>query len=736
MTFGGNDRLLGANNSTIDDVNVTAEPQSPLPSAIPVLTPEKAIEVNNLALSFHQKTVSIASAVPIAVPILGPEEAIKANKEALRHIKYISAKKRIAKIFSSIGLTKNIISLFITLLPYLVFIGLIRTRNKKRNIQSESYCFSLQRRLYILFSVSLLFFGMMIFVPWSVYFGNATQFSFIFQDFASDFLLFFALCVFSASIVLLLIPPFISNYIVDIVAGIGFCVYLQSMFMNCFLGEMDGAQPKWNEHYFWGAINIIIWILITIAPFFIRKLFSSGRTITTVATGAIFILEIVATLSMVASASSSVWERKVEYVCDSSKQFVFSKKKNIILICLDQFGGGLVEPCFNADPDLKHALKDFTWYTDARGCYSLTFPALLHEMTGGYIQPARNQRIMFEESWNAPCVRSFFEQIKSAGYNSRIYVNDEDAIGPMYNFASFFSNIKHEDVTFSIEKKKLYDCLVHISGFSAMPFILKRFFFYDSQLSLDVVKTTVGSDPKIYVKPPVPNHLFLKKMTFQGILATEETPVISFNYTFGCHFPYHLDEKCQYHEKEFESIIPSARSCIYLLSEIVRLLKEANIYDQTAIIAFSDHGARVSEYTSANDISLLIKPFFANNEEVLIDNVKISSIDIIPTVLHFACGDEADFSKFEGYPASQIPSNRTRKVYYVIRLTDYPSFPMVDETTPIFRNCLREHVFTNDETFEGPQSLILKKSFVRIIPFNNSVPPPEIKQEVYREHEK
>lgn len=675
-----------------------------LPFAVPVLTAEEAIRANEEALNLYAETVGIAKKkdksvagstkdepVPMAIPVLSPEEAIKANREAIR----IQRNKRVAETFQSFWQkieNNNRIHFIISLLPLLLVFDIFLFKRKKKSNKFAQYV-SLSRRIRILLSVSLLAFGILIFVPWSVYFGNSLQFPFIFQDFVNWNLRILTISIVGASIILLLIPAIISDYIVAVVSGLGLCVYVQAMFMNQYLGTMDGLEPEWSAHRVFGTINLIIWIVIVLSPVVLRKaapsLFSN---IISIATGFILFLELLATASMVFSANQNVWSRKDTYFVDGSGQFQLSREKNVILFVMDALGSGCVKNCFEVYPETKEIVKDFIWYVDARSNYQQTFPGLSNELTGAYLQaPAKNYRDMFEKQWNTLAVKSFFKQIKDVGYDARFYIkHSETILGATDCYHDFYSNIQAADITYSIDYIRIHSCLKQMSGFSAAPYFVKKHFFYAFDFADGTVQKKVKNLPPDKNKREIPdtNDGFLKKMISSGISLDADTPVISFHYIHGAHVPWIFDEKCNKVDEPFDNPTPTTKGCFYLLSELIRLLKEAKIYDNTAILLCSDHGGRA--YQTPFDMTFMIKPFHENKNEVSIDDSKVQSVDVLPTLLWLACGKDVDFNDFDGYPAFNIPNGRIRKVY---KLAENKSFPFFDGWSALSTNCLNEFDF-------------------------------------------
>ena len=593
--------------------------------------------------------------------------------------------------------------------------------------------FSLSRRVRTLLSVSLLAFGLFVFVPWSVYFGNSSQFPFIFQDFVNWNLRILAIFIVIVSVVLLVTPPIISDYFVAAISGLGLCVYLQAMFMNQYLGTMDGIEPVWSEHRVFGIINLVIWIVIVISPFVLRKIAPSHfSTIISLAAGIVLFLELIATVFMVVSSSQKVWSRADKYYADGSNQFQLSKENNVVVFIFDNLGIEFIKLCFEDSPETKDIVKDFIWFDDARSNYNETFPALYHELTGTLMQiPAKNSRDLFEKSWHSSSAKSFYKQIRDVGYDARLYTGMNEAmLGPADLYHDLFSNIQESIITYTIDYKHLHTVLMQISAFSAAPYLAKKHFYYSFDLFGNIVQVQTANTSSDREKIPLHNDTLFEKMVSCGIETSAEKPVLAFYYTEGTHAPRYVDEKCNRVNEKIENPVPTTKSCFYILSEFIKLLKEKDIYDKTAILVISDHGShedlpgRVNPSGHANpyDMSFMLKPFDKNKAELSINKAKVQSLDVLPTLLHVICGNNADFKDFEGYSAFNVPNDRIRKVYRggwkpgALRLfaLDWDN----RNANKGWYQYYEEYIFVDADSFEyGTES----KSFVRTIPIGGSL---------------
>ena len=256
-----------------------------------------------------------------------------------------------------------------------------------------------------------------------------------------------------------------------------------------------------------------------------------------------------------------------------------------------------------------------------------------------------------------------------------------------------------------------------MSGFSFAPYVFKKYFIYAFDFSDDVVQVAdIPSDQKWI---PIDNSGILKKMTASsGLTTSADKPTLSFYYSRGAHKPWHLDEKCNRVDEPYDNPCPTSRSCFHVLSEFIRLLKEANLYDNTAILVCSDHGGNDQGGGNGKyDLTFMIKPFHESKAVLSIDEAKVQSIDILPTLLYLACGEKADFKDFEGFTPNNVPKERVRKVYrYWNDKKLPPPDPDLDKCYP---GCvgLEEYIFDDLKTFKLGQK---SESFVRFIPLVSS----------------
>lgn len=664
------------------DVKSVADTNRPTPvAASSVITQEETVKLNEEATRIRRigdnpaetkksntlaETTDEVKTTPAAISDHAPEKTQKKNGETASYFKILKMKVTII-IQRLLHIIKK--CFLILLLFFIIFVLEIpNISDAKNDIKNNCRNKKSFKEKFIQSTVPtiLLFFNLMIFIPWSVFLGNASDFPFVFSDFFYKDLVCFFCLIFIFSFFVYFLSAKIRDVLTSVVSGLSLCFYFQYMFMNKYIGIMNGVEPEWNEHIFWGIINLIAWGIIFSFPFLLKKLYPFYSRIIIRLTTAILCLEIISVISLVCSAQKNVWYHAQQGFCDASNQFQLSKKKNILVFIFDALSVDFVKQCFETDPGLKDAMKDFTWYEDALSNYNLTFVALPHQMTGSMIHPSKNMTTMYKDLWQSVSARSFYTQIKNAGYDPRIYVKCKGIIEDYTLFEDYFSNIKNVETVYKVDYSKLCRCLVQMTGFSSVPYLFKRFFFYGDDFYINIVQQYVKSNLEESADSVVnTNDRLYNKLVSEGITTDADSPILSFHYTRGAHRPWRVDEKCQYHKKTFDTFLPPTKSCFYFISELIRLLKDNQLYDQTSIIISSDHG-HFSIAGCSTDfwaMTFMVKPFFANNQEIVLDQSKLQSIDILPTILQLACEEKADFSCFEGFPLSEIPFDRQRIEY-------------------------------------------------------------------------
>lgn len=303
-----------------------------------------------------------------------------------------------------------------------------------------------------------------------------------------------------------------------------------------------------------------------------------------------------------AAASS---ERPIRYAKGSS---------NVLIIFLDRFMGGFVEPILEQEPQLASALDGFTWYprTIAAGQNSI---AGLHPLLGGYDYTPRemNKRDQPLRELSAESFGILPYNFTRSGYDAN-FVNPHGLGFTMEGDCSFLDieglNCTH--IPAAITKKVAEEHGVPMQ-------VLAKSSYADLLVLLGLMRTAPYLG-KAVLRERGPWRPFLDHSagtTFKEWAELGSLPELSMaeadrgnlNIIFNNlpHEPYFMGEDCvprttpltlsrdelrrRGHQNMFEmQHFVAARCALLLVSDYLRWMKQAGVYDDTKIVVVSDHG--------------------------------------------------------------------------------------------------------------------------------------------------
>lgn len=289
-------------------------------------------------------------------------------------------------------------------------------------------------------------------------------------------------------------------------------------------------------------------------------------------------------------------------------------RPNVLIVFLDRFMGGYVEPILAQDPGLAERLTGFTWYprTVSAGENSI---AGLHPLLGGYdyTPEAMNAR-------HAPLRDLSVEAFSILPYNfSRkgyaVSVVNPDGLG--FTMSGDCSYLAMKGVTCThiskavvteraaklgfplreISSSSYSDLLVLLAGMRTAPYLLKEAIHLRGPWR-PFLDHSAGTTFRVWAELDA-----LPELTFTR--ATE--PRYNWVSNILPHEPYFLDESCRPRRERLELPLdeirrrgfPSmfalqhaiaARCALRMTADYLDFLKTAGVYDNTRIVIVSDHG--------------------------------------------------------------------------------------------------------------------------------------------------
>lgn len=492
-----------------------------------------------------------------------------------------------------------------------------------------------------------------IYLPNELYLANYSQFSGSFWMFFVIMLLGSIICgsmIIVAS--LLLLPKALFKMFNLLLAGVICMGYIQIMFLNGELKELDGVDQIWSLGT--RGINVAIWSLVIAIILFI------GYKKTVVAKVCKFACLYIAAIQIVTLGvlliSTDYGSARAQEAMSTEGSLELAQNGNVLVFVLDCFESSWFEDIVEEDSSIIEPLSDFTYYrngtsqfahTDNAIPYMLTGVAWKEEIAGNYLNYA------YENS-------DALNRIAEKGYDIGIYT------GAIYltDSAKVLTMNYRDESSWNYEPVDTLKLMLKASMYKMAPFILKPEFIYYSGDIFALAK----SDEVWNIDNDIP---FYDSLIQQGLTVNEEiSPAFRFYHMRGPHGPFYLSEDIQYEPTGREATVSSqGRGSLKIVYEYLNQMKELGVYDDATIIITADHGqgyildsdkASGKPDRTSRPIFIIKKPN-EQGEAMRISNAPVSQAELIPTILEAVGANGSDY----GRTFEEISENEQRERMYV-----------------------------------------------------------------------
>lgn len=268
--------------------------------------------------------------------------------------------------------------------------------------------------------------------------------------------------------------------------------------------------------------------------------------------------------------------------------FAFSSVRNLIHLLPDGFQGDIVRQVFEENPQLAAKFEGFTLYTDHVGMYPGTAPALYSLITGKPFDLERG----FSYDWARPDVQanSYQNELAAAGYQvDYVPISAFICIKAARScHARPFNDMKARGYFRHRAQDALYSTrlIADLTLFRLAPMFLKER-IYDGGRWFLADTTLDGSSPW---PDPV-----IREWT-EKLHVVDDRPVYKWYHYVGTHIPAKWDGDCRFLPDIGTERADYEAQALCVLTGIAGLLdrlREAGIYDQSAILITGDHGENI-----------------------------------------------------------------------------------------------------------------------------------------------
>lgn len=464
--------------------------------------------------------------------------------------------------------------------------------------------------------------------PLEIYAGNQGEFIFGTNSFIWMFIVVCIFAVICGAFILCILPEKVSEVLSAGIFYINVMSYVQNMFLNRNLMNLDGSSIDWSKQNKEIILNLLIWLIISIAiiTFCIISKDIAKKVIVYV-TSFLILIQLIASLSIVFTVQYDTGMDD-KYSLTAEKQYTLGKTDNVILIILDKYGNGRFEDMLAEDSSLTSCLKDFTYFDNMNSRYAYTDPSIVYTLTlYDDIDKHLEESDVKSQAWRSDRCVNMYKDIHDAGYLTYIYTGDITYI--YKNAECILGTIDNASkVRVQLDSGLLFRLLTKMSIYKYVPTIIKPYFETSTSNFRGVLAYLDGREPDF------DNYAYYSELSKNGLSIDDKTDkMFVVQHLWGMHEPFTIDAEGKYVDnlESEEALVEAQKGVMLMLNTYINELKKEGLYDSSTIIITSDHGFKYEKYDPQP--ILFVKPAYHTQDKMDINSAPVTSEDIMPTVL-------------------------------------------------------------------------------------------------------
>ena len=470
---------------------------------------------------------------------------------------------------------------------------------------------------HILFALSITV-GLM--VPLDIYLKNANQLWFSFKDILlfllKDTAKYFSVLFF---IYILCRKKEIQHNYLFILLGFLIGVFLQSYIIGLDYGTFDGHEIEWRKYTTAGIINALVWISCLAGVFIISKFSKFKKHIAIYIKLGTFTVILVQSLVLLFFLYKNPIQKDIKYedgkagVLTTKNLYTVSMKNNIIVFLLDAFDASLFEEVLLNNPDIKKALKGFTYYPDTTSSYGYTHYSMPEILTGRKYDNRFRFYDYLKNAWNN---NPYYDTLVRNDYLIHVYTD-----GSYVTTDSPINNLVTAKIAMN---ENVFKQFKEIVKFRIVPHFFKYLYYQYHMESLN--SPLIDSTVERYKENDRQFYLNLKK----GLKIIENENCFQFYHLEGVHHPFILNENAEYIKRDEKgTAYKQALGSLKIVNEYIQRMKDINIYKDTVFAVIADHG---------NHNSLGSRPLFlikdkGEENDFTISSIPTEVVELMPVLL-------------------------------------------------------------------------------------------------------
>lgn len=455
-------------------------------------------------------------------------------------------------------------------------------KEEKKEMERKWSRFRLKERLLPGLVLTLaLSFLLGLYAPLELYFTNITEFQFDFWALFPQLLGLFGIFL-AVGLVGFGLCYLIHDRLYDLallLGGIGYVIaYVHGMFLVGNLPPLDGTTFQWSDYRMEMLISVIVCAVIAVVFLVLTRLLHMKKMRKVIAGLSLFFTAILAVTMITVGITNDGFQKKPLMAVTKNYEFQMSSDTNMVIFLMDAFDSKAFRQLMDGeDPEYADTLEDFTYYPNTVGAYSFTEHSIPYILTGQWFE---NKEPFSDYTARAMAASPLLNKLKSENYRIGMY---EEDLRCTEDQAAEFENVEKTTLRFTgfsaIAKEEL-----KLVWFKYAPYPLKQLVHVDMSRFSTIVEPNSNSELYHYF-----NWDFYPDAK-DAKITTVSDKVFKFIHIEGAHVPLRYDKDVNIIGSDNGSYDQSIQASMTILKQYLDDLKEAGVYDNTAIVVMADHG--------------------------------------------------------------------------------------------------------------------------------------------------
>lgn len=420
-----------------------------------------------------------------------------------------------------------------------------------------------------------------IYGPLELYFTNIEEFRYDFGLLFPELLQLFGLMLVAGTLFFgICYVVYIRLYQSALVAAlIGYlCTYIQGMFLSGHLPPLDGQKIRWQDYGMQDLQSIILWLVVGLGIVLLVRFLHMRRLYQVASCCGGFLTAVLLVTLVVVGIQYDGFQDKKEAIMTQQEMFTMSEDENLVVFVVDAVDSATVSEMIKGDNGyFVDILEDFTYYPNTVGAYPFTRHSIPFILTGRWYE---NQEDFADFTTRSMDESPLLCALEAGNYRMGIY--EEELVYQNDNVYKIENAVPAEYQVTST--REFLEEQIELVWFKYAPFPLKRLVRVDMQRYQHFLR--LDSENELFSPN---NQDFYGALQNAQVVKTKDK-CFRFIHIEGAHVPFRYDAEVNLIDEAQGTYEQNVACSMTIVEAYLKLLKDAGVYDNSAIIIMSDHG--------------------------------------------------------------------------------------------------------------------------------------------------